>query len=254
MSHVTEIPGRPTVVLVHGAFADSSSWNGVIERLQAKGVAVTAPANPLRGLASDSALPGQRPRPDTRSRRAGRPLVRRRRDLRRGASCVERGRARVRRGVRARCGRDPRPGDAHVEGRDPGDGPRGRTSIRPRTARRRPSSSSIRPSSMTCSRRTCRQTRRPSLPRRSGRSPMRPSPTSWVRRPGRTCRPGPSLPRPTRPPAPTSSGRWPQRAGATITELDGSHVIMISQPQAVAEVILEAIAAVASGQPIGAVR
>jgi pimeloyl-ACP methyl ester carboxylesterase len=47
--------GSPTVVLVHGAFADGSSWNGVIERLQAKGVQVTAPANPLRGIASDSA-------------------------------------------------------------------------------------------------------------------------------------------------------------------------------------------------------
>jgi len=45
----------PTVVLVHGAFADASSWNGVIERLQAKGVEVTAPANPLRGIADDSA-------------------------------------------------------------------------------------------------------------------------------------------------------------------------------------------------------
>jgi pimeloyl-ACP methyl ester carboxylesterase len=54
MNHVKEIPGRPTVVLVHGAFAESSSWNGVIERLQAKGVQVTAPANPLRGLTSDS--------------------------------------------------------------------------------------------------------------------------------------------------------------------------------------------------------
>jgi pimeloyl-ACP methyl ester carboxylesterase len=54
MSHVVEIPGKPTVVLVHGAFADGSSWNGVIERLQAKGIAVTAPANPLRGLSADS--------------------------------------------------------------------------------------------------------------------------------------------------------------------------------------------------------
>jgi pimeloyl-ACP methyl ester carboxylesterase len=44
-----------TVVLVHGAFADASSWNGVIERLLAKGIRVTAPANPLRGIASDSA-------------------------------------------------------------------------------------------------------------------------------------------------------------------------------------------------------
>src|SRR5512133_2879997 len=45
----------PTVVLVHAAFADASSWNGVIELLPAKGVEVTAPANPLRGIAIDSA-------------------------------------------------------------------------------------------------------------------------------------------------------------------------------------------------------
>lgn len=44
-----------TVVLVHGAFADASSWNGVIERLLAAGVRVIAPANPLRGIAIDSA-------------------------------------------------------------------------------------------------------------------------------------------------------------------------------------------------------
>jgi pimeloyl-ACP methyl ester carboxylesterase len=47
--------GPSTVVLVHGAFADGSSWNSVIERLQEKGVPVIAPANPLRGLSSDSA-------------------------------------------------------------------------------------------------------------------------------------------------------------------------------------------------------
>jgi pimeloyl-ACP methyl ester carboxylesterase len=44
-----------TVVLIHGAFADASSWNGVIERLQAAGIQVTAPPNPLRGIAHDSA-------------------------------------------------------------------------------------------------------------------------------------------------------------------------------------------------------
>jgi pimeloyl-ACP methyl ester carboxylesterase len=44
-----------TVVLVHGAFAESSSWNGVIERLQAAGIQVAAPANPLRGISQDSA-------------------------------------------------------------------------------------------------------------------------------------------------------------------------------------------------------
>ena len=44
----------PTVVLVHGAFADASSWNGVIEQLQAQGVPVIAAANPLRGISIDS--------------------------------------------------------------------------------------------------------------------------------------------------------------------------------------------------------
>ena len=47
-------PGAPTVVLVHGAFADAGSWAGVTELLLAAGVAVQAPANPLRGIASDS--------------------------------------------------------------------------------------------------------------------------------------------------------------------------------------------------------
>ena len=46
---------RPTVVLVHGAFADASSWNEVIERLQADAVQVTAHPNPLRGISVDSA-------------------------------------------------------------------------------------------------------------------------------------------------------------------------------------------------------
>ncbi|QLY33393.1 alpha/beta fold hydrolase [Nocardia huaxiensis] len=46
---------QPTIVLVHGAFADSSSWNGVIENLRGQGYSVLAAANPLRGLDSDAA-------------------------------------------------------------------------------------------------------------------------------------------------------------------------------------------------------
>ncbi|MFJ5708712.1 MULTISPECIES: alpha/beta fold hydrolase [unclassified Streptomyces] len=46
---------RPTIVLVHGAFADASSWHGTIRRLQQAGHPVLAPANPLRGLAADTA-------------------------------------------------------------------------------------------------------------------------------------------------------------------------------------------------------
>lgn len=46
---------RPTIVLVHGAWADGSSWNGVTARLQADGYTVYVPPNPLRGLGSDAA-------------------------------------------------------------------------------------------------------------------------------------------------------------------------------------------------------
>ncbi|UZE15750.1 alpha/beta hydrolase [Pseudomonas sp. B21-054] len=45
---------KPTVVLVHGAFADSSSWNGVVKILEKDGYPVIAAANPLRGVSSDA--------------------------------------------------------------------------------------------------------------------------------------------------------------------------------------------------------
>lgn len=51
----TAQPGaRPTIVLVHGAFAESSSWDGVSSRLIQKGYRVVAVANPLRGVESDA--------------------------------------------------------------------------------------------------------------------------------------------------------------------------------------------------------
>jgi pimeloyl-ACP methyl ester carboxylesterase len=46
---------KPTIVLVHGAWADSSSWSPVIERLRRDGYPVRALANPLQGLTSDTA-------------------------------------------------------------------------------------------------------------------------------------------------------------------------------------------------------
>lgn len=46
---------KPTVVLVHGAFADASSWNGVVEQLHKDGYTVVAAANPLRSVKSDAA-------------------------------------------------------------------------------------------------------------------------------------------------------------------------------------------------------
>lgn len=49
------VTAKPTVVLVHGAFADSSSWNAVIAKLEREGYPVIGVANPLRDLAGDSA-------------------------------------------------------------------------------------------------------------------------------------------------------------------------------------------------------
>jgi pimeloyl-ACP methyl ester carboxylesterase len=45
---------KPTIVLVHGAWADSGSWDNVVARLQRAGYTVYAPSNPLRGLDTDS--------------------------------------------------------------------------------------------------------------------------------------------------------------------------------------------------------
>lgn len=56
MSQATPAADAPlTVVLVHGAFADASGWTGVIQRLQAAGVTAVAPANPLRSVSGDAA-------------------------------------------------------------------------------------------------------------------------------------------------------------------------------------------------------
>jgi pimeloyl-ACP methyl ester carboxylesterase len=54
VAKTAQVHAKPTIVLVHGAFADSSSWHGVIVRLQRDGYQVIAAANPLRGVASDA--------------------------------------------------------------------------------------------------------------------------------------------------------------------------------------------------------
>ena len=50
----TAQPTNPTIVLVHGAFADSSSWYGVIAILERDGYRVVAAANPLRSVKGDA--------------------------------------------------------------------------------------------------------------------------------------------------------------------------------------------------------
>jgi pimeloyl-ACP methyl ester carboxylesterase len=54
VSHQAAPGAKPTIVLEHGAWADASSWDGVIQRLQQAGYTVDAPPNPLRGLSYDS--------------------------------------------------------------------------------------------------------------------------------------------------------------------------------------------------------
>lgn len=54
MSPLPPSTGKPVIVLVHGAFADTSSWNGVAAELLADGYPTLAVANPLRGVAHDA--------------------------------------------------------------------------------------------------------------------------------------------------------------------------------------------------------
>ena len=54
-SDATGSAAKPTIVLEHGAWADGSSWSGVVTRLQKDGYTVDVPPNPLRGVDSDSA-------------------------------------------------------------------------------------------------------------------------------------------------------------------------------------------------------
>jgi pimeloyl-ACP methyl ester carboxylesterase len=54
-AHHRQNVAKPTVVLVHGAWSDSSSWGGVVRRLQDDGYPVDTAAVPLRGLATDAA-------------------------------------------------------------------------------------------------------------------------------------------------------------------------------------------------------
>ena len=106
----------PTIVLVHGAFAESASWDRVIDQLHDAGHDVIAAANPLRGLASDAAV-GQRPGPhDRRPGRARRPLLRRHGDLERRRRRRRDRRARLRQRLRAGRRRELLRARGHVPG------------------------------------------------------------------------------------------------------------------------------------------
>jgi pimeloyl-ACP methyl ester carboxylesterase len=208
MSNAFDTNGGVTVVLVHGAFADSSSWNDVIECLQAKGVKVTAAANPLRGISIDSAYiagvfdetPG--------------PVVAVGHSY--GGAVITNAAKRAKNvaGLVFVAALAPDEGErlGEVEGvrRTASSTVRlSRSTTRPQTAASlRWSSRSIPRSSATRSRPTCRPRRQRSWPPRKDPSPSWRSPRRVAQRHGRTCRLGRSSPSATRLPERTSFDRW----------------------------------------------
>ena len=245
MSHVTTIPEQPTVVLVHGAFADASSWNPVIQRLQARGVEVTAPANPLRGIASDSAYLAsvleQTPGPvvavghsyggalitnaaTEATNVAGLVYV--------AAFATDEGEV-----LGEVKSQDAILATALVPHQIPattGGGSTVEFSVDP--ARFREAFGADLPAEQTA---VLAATQRPAAQAafsEPGSAPAWKVVPSWVVVATGDKAAGADVIR-----------SMAQRAGATITEVDGSHLIMLSQPDAVTEVILAAVAAVQSG-------
>jgi pimeloyl-ACP methyl ester carboxylesterase len=239
----------PTVVLVHGAFADGSSWNGVIERLHAKGVQVTAPANPLRGISIDSAYTAsvfeQTPGPvlavghsyggavitnaATQARNVvGLVYV--------AAFAPEEG---ERLGEASAASKDSILGTALVPRHYPTANGEAAVEFTVDPARLHDVFAADLPDQLTT---LVAATQRPvaelAFSEPSGAQAWKDLP-SWAVVATSDKAAGTDVVR-----------SMAERAGATITEVDGSHVIMISQPDAVSDVILEALATVQAPTPV----
>ena len=244
MSEATPSNDQLTVVLVHGAFADGSSWNGVIEHLQAAQIQVTAPAIPLRGVLSDSAYIAsvfqQIPGPVLAVAHSyggavisnaaahadnvvGLVFV--------AAFATEEGEVL---GEATATSKDAILGPALVPHDYPtGDGTQTATEFSVDTAKFQEAFAADLPqhqaAAMAASQRPISEV---CFSDRSG-PPAWKSLPSWAVVATGDKAAGTDLTR-----------SMAERAGATITELDGSHVIMVSQPEAVADVIMTAVAAV----------
>ena len=244
MSQVALTDGSPTVVLVHGAFADASSWNGVIERLQANVVKVIAPANPLRGLTIDSAyLAGVFQQTPGSVLAVGHSY---------GGAVISNAATRAENVV----GLTFVAAFAPEEGETLGDVEAG-------------SKDSVLSSALMPLHYPTSNGGEPGVefaidPERIHDAFAADLPANQTALMAATQRPASELAftEPSGPPAWKSLPSWAvvatgdkaagtdvirseaERAGAQITEVDGSHVIMISQPQAVADVIMEALAAI----------
>jgi pimeloyl-ACP methyl ester carboxylesterase len=235
----------PTVVLVHGAFADASSWNGVIERLQAKGVPVIAPANPLRGVSADSAyLAGVFEETDgpvvaVGHSYGGAVISNAATDAKNVVGLVYVAAFATAEGERlgeaTAASKDAVLGSALVPRHYPdanGGVPAVEFAIDPAKFHDAFAADlAVEQAAVMAA--TQRPVAESAFSEPSGRPAWKDRPSWAVVATGDKA-------------AGTDVTRsMAQRAGATITELDGSHVIMVSQPQGVTDVILQALAAVA---------
>jgi pimeloyl-ACP methyl ester carboxylesterase len=239
----------PTVVLVHGAFADSSSWNGVIERLGEKGVKVTAPPNPLRGIAHDSAYAAsvfaQTPGPVLAVGHSygGAVITNAATDAENVVGLVfvaafapDEGEAL---GEVEAGSKDSVLNPALIPRQYPTeDGTAIEFGIDP-SKLRDAFAADLPPEQTALMGATQRPIAEAAFSERSGRPAWKRVPSWAVVATGDKA-------------AGTDVVRSEaERAGAAITEVEGSHVIMISQPQAVTDVILEALAAVQAPAAVG---
>jgi pimeloyl-ACP methyl ester carboxylesterase len=238
-----------TVVLVHGAFADASSWTAVVERLQAAGEQVMAPANPLRGISVDSAyiasVLGQIPGPVLAVGHSY------------GGAVITNAATQAKNVV----------GLVYVAAFAPDEGER--LIDVESTSRDSVLTSALIPLQYPTGQGTDTAVEFAIDPAHFRHAFAADLPAEKAAVMAATQRPVAELgfSEPSGPPAWKSVPAWAvvatgdkaagadvilsmaKRAGASITQVDGSHVIMISQPQIVADVILAAIATVGQGSP-----
>jgi pimeloyl-ACP methyl ester carboxylesterase len=240
----------PTVVLVHGAFADASSWNGVIERLQAKSVPVIASANPLRGIAHDSAYTAavfkqiEGPVLAVGHSYGGAVITNAAADAKNVVGLVyvaafapDEGETL---GAAEAGSKDSVLNSALVPRQYPtGDGGSGTEFYIDPAKARDAFAGDLSDQQAALIAATQRPIAESAFSEPNG-------PPAWKHLPSWAV-----LATDDKAAGTDVVRSMAERAGATTTEVDGSHVIMVSQPQAVAEVILEAVAAVAS-VPVGA--
>jgi pimeloyl-ACP methyl ester carboxylesterase len=246
MSQTTPTTGPLTVVLVHGAFADASSWTDVIKRLQKEVVQVLAPSNPLRGIASDSAYIA------SFLNQIGGPVLAVGHSY--GGAVISNAATKAsnvvglvyvaafapeegeRLGEVASTSKDSLLGSAQVALHYPtGQGTETAVEFAVNPARFHEVFAADLPAQQaTVMAATQRPVAQAAFSEPSG-TPAWKSLPSWAVVATGDRAAGSDVIR-----------AMAKRAGATITEVEGSHVIMISQPQVVTEVILRAIAAVSS--------